>query len=54
MTAPAWRKSGRCGDSIACVEVADGVLVRDSNDPAVVLAFTPAAWTAFLAKVRRT
>lgn len=54
-----WRKSsysgGNQGD--ACVEIGTGlagiVPVRDSKDPdGPVLAFTPAAWTAFLTTLR--
>jgi len=56
---PVWRKSSRSnangGD---CVEVADNlpgrVLVRDSKDQAgPVLTFSPGAWRAFVAQVRR-
>ncbi|MCA1675098.1 MAG: DUF397 domain-containing protein [Actinobacteria bacterium] len=47
-----WRTRGNGGD---CVEVApapDGVLVRDSKDPAgPTLAVTTAQWQAFLATV---
>lgn len=54
-----WRKStysGGSGDN--CVEVgadAPGLIpVRDSKDPrGPALAFTPAAWTAFLGAVVR-
>jgi len=56
---PVWRKSSRSnangGD---CVEVAGNlpgrVLVRDSKDQAgPVLTFSPGAWRAFVAQVRR-
>jgi hypothetical protein len=53
----AWRKSSAsaaCGD---CAEVGqDGAVVfmRDSKDPdGPVLAFSPAAWAAFLAGLKR-
>jgi hypothetical protein len=48
-----FRKSSRSGGSGDCVEVAavpGTVQVRDSKDPAgPVLAFSPAAWRAFVA-----
>jgi hypothetical protein len=52
-----WRKSSRSGSSGNCVEVAGNlpglVAVRDSKDPAgPALAFTPAAWAAFLTGVK--
>lgn len=46
-----WRKSSYSNYTNECVEVADGVRVRDSKDPGgLVLAFTPAQWAAFLAE----
>ena len=45
-----WRKSSRCGNA-TCVEVAkgnDGVFVRDSKKPELVLSFTPQEWAAFI------
>jgi Domain of unknown function (DUF397) len=45
-----WRKSRACATS-ECVEVAtlaDGVGVRGSRSPDVVLTFTKAEWRAFL------
>jgi hypothetical protein len=45
-----WRKSRACATS-ECVEVAtlaDGVAVRGSRSPDVVLTFTKAEWRAFL------
>jgi uncharacterized protein DUF397 len=52
--AVAWRKSSHSGTGGGnCVEVAtcpDTVHVRDSKDPdGPRLAFTPAAWSAFVA-----
>jgi len=49
-----WRKGSRCGGG-ACLEVAKRngeVLVRDSKNPAVVLAFTPEEWAAFMEAVK--
>lgn len=51
----AWRKSSRCQNG-ECVEMAapGPVLVRDSKNPdGPRLAFTPAAWRAFLESLRR-
>jgi hypothetical protein len=52
-----WRTSSYSGNSGNCVEVApapNGVLVRDSKDPAgPTLAVTTAQWRAFLATVAR-
>jgi hypothetical protein len=52
---PVWRKSTRSGQG-NCVEVAQlvqGVLVRDSKDPAgPALSFTHPEWEAFLSGVR--
>ena len=45
-----WRKSSRCASG-TCVEVAkgdDGVFVRDSKNPEVVLTFSLQEWDAFL------
>ena len=51
-----WRKASASTANGDCVEVATvpaGVLVRDSKDPAGPrLAFTPAPWRAFLARVQ--
>ncbi|MER7001541.1 DUF397 domain-containing protein [Dactylosporangium sp. NPDC000555] len=50
-----WRKSSACGTT-SCLEVAcgaDGILVRDSDDPdGVRLRFGTADWRAFLAGLR--
>jgi hypothetical protein len=56
-SALSWRKSSRSGNNGGdCVEVADAartVRVRDTKDRAgAVLAFTPAAWRAFAAKIK--
>jgi len=52
-----WRTSSYSGNGGDCVEVApapDGILVRDSKDPAgPALAVTTAQWQAFLATVTR-
>ncbi|MGH3392685.1 MAG: DUF397 domain-containing protein [Actinomadura sp.] len=55
----AWRKSSRSGEQGGeCVEVAAfrpnrAIGVRDSKNPAgPVLAFTPADWNAFLARIK--
>ena len=48
-----WRKSSHSGGT-ECVEVADGVQVRDSKDPdGPVLAFTPAEWRAFIGTLKQ-
>jgi hypothetical protein len=54
----AWTKSSYSGGNGACVEVksptAQEVAVRDSKDPqGPSLAFSPNAWTAFVADVSR-
>ena len=57
LTGARWRKSTRSnGGGGNCVEVADNlpdvVAVRDSKDPAgPALAFAPAAWRAFVARL---
>lgn len=47
-----WRKPGRSGANGNCVEVAqlaDGIAVRDSKNPAgPVLVLTPVQWEAFI------
>lgn len=52
-----WFKSSYSGSEVNCLEVArlpDRVAVRDSKNPhAAPLVFDPAAWTAFLARLRR-
>lgn len=52
-----WRTSSYSGSTNDCVEVAHGLTgvipVRDSKDPqGPALAFTPEAWSAFLAGVK--
>lgn len=53
----AWRKSSGSGVKGSCVKVARGtrgaVVVRDSKDTAgPVLAFSPAVWRDFTARIR--
>lgn len=52
-----FRKSSHSNYASSCVETADGcgqVHVRDSKDPAgPVLSFSPAAWAAFTAAVKK-
>lgn len=50
-----WLKATRCGEASHCVEVkfvkaADGdqILVRDSNNPDIVLSFTRNEWDSFV------
>lgn len=48
-----WRKSSASANNGACAEVADGPLVRDSEDPdGPVLAFPAVAWAAFTARLK--
>ncbi|MFC9154918.1 DUF397 domain-containing protein [Streptomyces bauhiniae] len=49
-----WRKSTYSnGEGGNCVEVADGILVRDSKvEDSPVLLLTPAAWADFLDTLR--
>ncbi|MBL1114692.1 DUF397 domain-containing protein [Streptomyces sp. 110] len=47
----AWRKSSYSGDAGNCVNVAadgNGIALRESDDPDVVLTTTPAALRAFI------
>jgi predicted secreted Zn-dependent protease len=49
-----WRTSSRCGSG-ACVEVAQdakAVYLRDSKDPAALLAFSRDEWESFVAGVK--
>ena len=48
-----WRKSSRSVGGGACVEVADGILVRDSTDPdGPRLAFGTSAWQRFTGRLK--
>jgi hypothetical protein len=57
---PRWFKSSYSGNGGQCIEVAHNlasssrvVPVRDSKDPhGPALAFSPAAWSAFVAEVK--
>lgn len=50
--ADSWRTS-TASNSGACVEVGQGVKVRDSQDRGGgLLELTPAAWTAFTARLK--
>ena len=46
-----WRKSSYSGDASNCVNVAadgNGIALRESDDPDVILATTPAVLRAFI------
>ncbi|MBA6439743.1 DUF397 domain-containing protein [Streptomyces sp. GMR22] len=46
-----WRKSSYSGDASNCVNVAadgNGIALRESDDPHVILTTTPAALRAFI------
>lgn len=54
----AWRKSSYSGGTGNCVEIASNmpglVGVRDSKNPTgPALTFTPGAWRAFIARVKK-
>ncbi|MFI9104332.1 DUF397 domain-containing protein [Streptomyces fildesensis] len=54
---PAWQKSSFSGadEGNNCVELAplaDAVLLRESDDPGVIVTTTPAALRAFLRDIR--
>jgi len=47
---PDWRTSRRSISNGDCIEVANGILVRDSKDPGGPwLRFSPGAWQRFTA-----
>lgn len=49
-------KATDCGESSHCVEVApdgDRILIRDSNNPDLVLSFTRNEWESFLDGARK-
>lgn len=48
-----WRKSSYSGSSNNCVEVAQGVGIRDSKAPATHLPVSANAWSAFLRHLDR-
>ncbi|MET9226486.1 DUF397 domain-containing protein [Lentzea sp. NPDC003310] len=50
----AWRKSTHSANASACVEVAAGVGIRDTKSPAVHVEVGAAAWSSFLATVKRS
>ncbi|MFJ8960854.1 DUF397 domain-containing protein [Lentzea sp. NPDC102401] len=47
-----WRKSTYSVNGTDCVEVGQGVGVRDSKAPATHITLGPDAWTAFLAATK--
>ena len=47
-----WRKSTHSTYNGNCVEVTDGIQVRDSKNPDLELAFTPNVWIDFINGVR--
>ena len=52
-----WRTSSYTSNQPTCVEVASGVLVRDTTfadhgEESPVLAFSPDTWTRFLTQVK--
>ncbi|MEV6239910.1 DUF397 domain-containing protein [Lentzea sp. NPDC051838] len=47
-----WRKSSRSANAQNCVEVGQGVGIRDSKAPATHLSVSPDAWSAFLRIVK--
>lgn len=46
-----WRKSSYSGSSADCVEIGQGVGIRDSKAPATHLPVSADAWRAFLTEV---
>ena len=48
-----WRKSSYSGDGDNCVEVGQGVGIRDSKAPATYLPVSSEAWAAFLRQSRQ-
>jgi hypothetical protein len=47
-----WRKSTYSSNAGNCVEIGQGVGIRDSKAPATHLKLSPAAWSAFLRTVK--
>ena len=48
-----WRKSSYSPTANDCVEVGRGVGIRDSKAPAEHIRLSAAAWTRFLATLKR-
>ncbi|MEX2984591.1 DUF397 domain-containing protein [Streptomyces sp. C36] len=55
MSEVTWKKSSFSGDRDECVEAGklDGkVVIRESDDPEVIVSTTPAKWRAFILGVK--